>query len=447
MEKILVMGIGKSGMAVARLLHGDAQLAVWDAKAEEELDADNVTWLKDHGIKCYFAEMPTEQYDRAIISPGINPHTEVASFGKELIGELELAYEKSKGTFIAITGTNGKTTVTTLLGMITKEAGFESFTVGNIGNPVCDIALQTTENSILVTEVSNYQLETIKRFRPHIACITNLSPDHLDRHGTAEEYYRCKERIFENQTEEDILVYNADDEQTVVSIAKAKSKKVMFTRTKTEADLNGVSDAAFLKDNIIVVRKDGKDQEIFDVSMLNILGNHNIENVLCACAMAIFAGVKAKTIEKVLKNFKGVEHRLEFVREIKGVRYINDSKGTNTASSIRAIEAIDGPIILIAGGYDKNLDFSDFINSFGKKVRYLILLGKTADKIAKKAIELGFDDENIIKCGSLDACVASAARLGEKGDTVLLSPACASWDMYKSFEERGDEFKALVKAL
>jgi len=435
-------------MAAVKMLYGQADLSVWDVKPEEELDAENVVWLKDHAIKCFFNQIPTEEFDKVVISPGIRPNNEVAKLGKELLGEIELAYEACKGTFIAITGTNGKTTTTTLVGQIFEAAEKESFTVGNIGNPVCDVANKTSDESILVTEVSNYQLETIKTFKPHISAILNLSPDHLDRHGTEEEYYRCKERIFENQTEEDIFVYNADDEQTVKSAAKCtKAKKVIFTRKKAEMELSSVADVAFVKDGVIIVRKDGKDNEIIKIEELQVIGSHNIENVLAACAICIFAGIKAKTIAKVLKTFRGVEHRLELVRELKGVKYINDSKGTNPSASIRAIEAIDAPIILIAGGYEKNLDFAPFVNAFGTKVRYLILLGKTADRSEKAALEVGFKDDDIIKCSTLDACVSAAARLAEKGDVVLLSPACASWDMYKNFEERGDDFKKSVKSL
>ncbi|MDO5331351.1 MAG: UDP-N-acetylmuramoyl-L-alanine--D-glutamate ligase, partial [Bacillota bacterium] len=409
---------------------------------------ENVVWLKDHAIKCYFAQDPTEEFDKVVISPGIKPDNQVAKLGKELIGELELAYEMCKGSFIAITGTNGKTTTTTLAGEFAKSDGLESFTVGNIGDPVTGIADQTTDNSILVTEVSSYQLETIKRFRPHISAIINLSPDHLDRHGDAEEYYRCKERIFENQTEDDILVYNGDDEQTVKSVAKAtKPIKVMFTKKKTEVELNGIANVAFVKDGDIIVRKDNKEQKIIKIEDLQVIGGHNIDDILCASAIAIFAGIKQGSIAKVLRGFRGVEHRLELVRELKGVKYINDSKGTNPDASIRAIEAINQPIILIAGGYEKNLDFTSFANAFGDKVRYLILLGATAGRIEKAALNAGFKDEDIIKCSSLDACVAAATRLAESGDCVLLSPACASWDMYKNFEERGDDFKKSVKNL
>lgn len=447
MEKVLVMGIGKSGMAAVKMLYGNADLSVWDAKPEEDLDAESVIFLKDHAIKCYFNQAPTEEFDKVVISPGINPSNEIAKLGKTLVGEIQLAYDNSKGMHIAITGTNGKTTTTTLVGEILKAAELESFTVGNIGNPVCDIVKETTEKSILVTEVSSYQLETITTYRPHICAILNLSPDHLDRHKTAEEYYRCKERIFENQTEEDILVYNGDDEQTAISASKAKSKKFMFTTKKAEQDLASLSDVAYIKDGAIIVRKDGKDSEIFKTEELQIIGQHNVENVLCACAISVCAGAKVKTIAKVLKSFKGVEHRLELVRELGGVKYINDSKGTNPNASIKAIEAINAPIILIAGGYDKNLDFAPFVNAFGTKVSYLILLGKTADKIEKAALEVGFEDEKIIKCSTIDACVSAAYRLAEKGDVVLLSPACASWDMYKNFEERGADFKKSVKSL
>ncbi|MCQ2553307.1 MAG: UDP-N-acetylmuramoyl-L-alanine--D-glutamate ligase [Clostridia bacterium] len=448
MEKILVMGIGKSGMAALEMLLGSAELSAWDGKPEEELNAESVAWIKANGIKCFFGVTPEEEFDRVVISPGIKPSHPVAKLGKELVGEIELAYENCKGSFIAITGTNGKTTTTTLVGEILKAANKESFTVGNIGSPICGIAKETTDNSVLVTEVSSYQLETIKTFKAHISAIINLAPDHLDRHGSAEEYYRCKERVFENQTENDIFVYNGDDEETVKAAKLAeRPRKIMFTRKQEPIAISNLSDVAYVKDGMITVRLGGKETEIVNVSELQLMGGHNVDNVLCACAICMASGVKGRTIGKVLKAFKGVEHRLEFVREIKGVKFINDSKGTNTDASIRAIEAINAPIILIAGGYDKGLDFKPFIEAFGTKVRYLILLGQTAEKIAKTALECGFKDENIVKCSSMDACVTAAHRLSERGDYVLLSPACASWGMYPNYEVRGEDFKTLVKKL
>ncbi len=446
MKKYLVVGLGKSGLAACRLLAGN-DVSAWDAKPEEEFDTELVAELKGLGISCYFGELPQGEFDEAIVSPGIRPDHAACKLAKELKGELELAYENCHGKFVAITGTNGKTTVTTLVGEFVKAADIPHRVVGNIGNAVCGNLSGVDNTTLMLTEVSSYQLETVIKFHPRISAILNLCPDHLDRHGSAEEYYRCKCRIFENQNEGDFLVYNIDDEETVKHISPACAIKVPFTRTKTPIAFAMEQNIAYVNDGKIFVRRDGKDCDIINVSELQIPGNHNIENVLAAVMIGSLCGVKAKTMSKVLKNFKGIEHRMEFVRELKGVRYINDSKGTNVASSVRALEAINTPIVLIAGGYDKKLDFHAFINAFEDKVRYLILLGETASLIEKAALESGFKYGNIIKCSTLDACVASAAKLAEKGDTVLFSPACASWDMFTSFEERGSEFKRAVKEL
>lgn len=446
MKKYLVIGLGKSGLAACRLLAGN-DVSAWDAKPEEEFDTELLTELKGLGISCCFGELPQGEFDEAIVSPGINPAHKACSLAKEFKGELELAYENCRGEFIAITGTNGKTTVTTLVGEFIKAAGIPGRVAGNIGSAVCDNLSGVDDKTLIITEVSSYQLETVRSFHPRVSAILNLAPDHLDRHGNVEEYYRCKCRIFEKQNEEDFLVYNMDDEETVRHAATARALKVPFTRSRPLIALSMEQNIAYINEGKIFVRKDGKDHEIIAVSELQLSGNHNIENVLAASMIGFLCGVKARTLAKVLKSFRGVEHRMEFVRELKGIRYINDSKGTNVASSVRALEAVNTPIIFIAGGYDKKIDFHPLISAFGDKVRYLILLGDTAPAIEKAALEGGFKYENIIRCSTLDACVASAAKLGEKGDTVLFSPACASWDMFKNFEERGAEFKRAVKEL
>lgn len=448
MKKYLVMGLGRSGISAAKLLAAEADVTCWDIKPEEEFNAEVLEELKALGIKLILGtESIEDHFDECIISPGIRTDHPIAKCADTLTGELELAYENCKGTFAAITGTNGKTTVTTLVGLFASAAEKDCIVAGNIGTAVTGSALQATDDTIMVTEVSSFQLETIRNFHPHVSAILNLAPDHLDRHGTAEEYYRCKCRIFENQTAEDYLVYNLDDEETVRHIEPAKCFKVPFTRKQTKIALSMENNVAYMKDKMVCVRIEGKDHEIINTDDIQVIGLHNVENILAACMIAALCGIRPRIMTKVLKGFKGVEHRMEYVRELKGVRYINDSKGTNPSSSIRAIEAIETPIILIAGGYEKNSDFHEFINSFSGKVRYLILLGKTAERMAKTAVECGFKDEKIIKCATLDACVSSAFKLGEKGDTVLLSPACASWDMFESFEQRGTEFKRIVKDL
>lgn len=449
MKKYLVLGLGKSGISAAKFLCADSKVSCWDVKPEDSFAPELISELREKGIELFFGEdaVLSDDYDECIISPGIKTNHPMVSHAKMLKGELELAYENCKGSFVAITGSNGKTTTTTLVGKLLENAEVKNIVAGNIGVPVCDSALEAGEETVMVTEVSSFQLETIKDFHPHISAILNLAPDHLDRHGSKEEYYRCKCRVFENQTDKDFLVYNMDDEETVKYIENCKAFKVPFTRLKPAIALSMENNIAFVNDGVITVRIDGKETEILNINELQVLGNHNIENVLAACIIAALAGAKPRSMAKVLRSFKGVEHRMEFVREFKGVKYINDSKGTNPDSSIRALEAIETPVILIAGGYEKNSDFTDFIKAFDGKVRYLILLGKTAERMAQAAREGGFKDEDIIKCSTLEACVASAAKLGEKGDTVLLSPACASWDMFENFEQRGELFKKIVKSL
>ena len=404
MKKILIIGSGKSGQAAAKLLEGKAETFIWDDK------------------------MPIEQkpnivdFDELLLSPGVPlSHEMVLSankLGKKVTGELELAYENCEGSFIAITGTNGKTTTTALLGEIFIAAGLDSRVVGNIGRPVSEEVSSATSSTQMITEVSSFQLETVSDFHAHISAILNITPDHLDRHKTFENYAAIKARVAINQTKDDYFVYNLDDPNCVKIANELKGPKLVGFSSKTEK-----------------------------IEKIQIPGEHNMQNALAAAAIARCAGIDEKIILDTIANFKGVEHRMEFVRELYGVSYVNDSKGTNPDSTIKAIEATNTDIILIAGGYEKNSDFTELINKFDSKVKYILSLGVTGPRFAKRAIELGFDEKNIIPCKDMSECVLNASKLAKKGDTVLLSPACASWDMYKSFEERGLDFKNLVNKL
>ena len=459
MESILIMGLGRSGLAAAGLLAGKAELSAWDTKPEDAFADAVIEDLKNKGVKLYMgpdsekelmklAEGGEKPFDRVVISPGITPKHPVASLGKEIIGELELACESTDCPFLAITGTNGKTTTTTLVGEILKAAEMPCRVVGNIGEPVSAQVQGADRDTVMVAEVSSFQLETIKKFRPHVAAMLNVTPDHLDRHGSVEEYARMKARVAENQTEEDFFVYNYDDPGACELAAKiVRPALVPFTTKNEGMDLVMHPNAAFVKEGYIYVRKNGKEIKLCKAADLQIPGKHNLENALGAAAVAVFAGAPKGAVSKTLRSFKGVEHRIEYVRTYKGVRYVNDSKGTNPDSTIKAIEATDTPIILIGGGYEKKSDFTELIEHFGGKVKYLVLMGATAERFKETALKCGFPDERIVKCPSLEACVASCAQLASPGDTVLLSPACASWDMFTGYEQRGRIFKELVKKL
>ena len=404
MKKVLIIGSGKSGQAAQRLLEGKAESFIWDDKMSED------------------QKPKVADFDEVLLSPGVplsHPMAEEAvKLNKKLTGELEVAYENCDANFVAITGTNGKTTTTALTAEIFKAAGFDSRAVGNIGLPVSEEVMTASKDTMMITEVSSFQLETVSDFHAHISAILNITPDHLNRHKTFENYAAIKARVTTNQGEGDFFVYNLDDPNCVKIAQSLNGPKLVGFSSKTQK-----------------------------IENIQIPGDHNMQNALAAAAIARCAGISEDIILKTIANFKGVEHRMEFVRELNGVRYINDSKGTNPDSTIKAIEATNPDIILIAGGYEKNSDFSDVIKSFNGKVIYILTLGVTGPRFAAKAIELGFDKNKIISCISMADCVDNAHRLAKAGDTVLLSPACASWDMYKSFEERGDDFKNLVNSL
>ncbi|MFZ5965849.1 MAG: UDP-N-acetylmuramoyl-L-alanine--D-glutamate ligase [Bacillota bacterium] len=447
-KKVLVVGLATSGIpTVNTLVTAGAYVTVNDIKSKDHLQ-EIMNELSRFEVEYILGRHPLddeiEGFDLIVLSPGVPtdlPFIEKSrACGKEIIGELELAYQLCRGRFVAITGTNGKTTTTALTGEIFKNAKTETYVVGNIGVAAVSKALEASENAYMVTEVSSFQLESIKGFKPIISAVLNITPDHLNRHKTMDNYIDAKANIFKNQEAADKLVLNADDEIVYNLKKRTKSYVIPFSRKKV------LDHGAFVLEHHIVVKEEGKAHQIIcDVDELQIPGDHNLENALAAAAIAYWVGIDIQWIAYTLRSFKGVEHRIEFVDEIDGVQYINDSKGTNPDSSIAAIKAMRRPIVLIAGGMDKGSDFTDFINTFSNKVKHMILFGETAVKIKNTAEKCGFKHCILVK--NLDEAVDVASKNALKGDVVLLSPACASWDMYKSFEQRGQHFKDCVKKI
>lgn len=448
-KKVVVVGTGVSGMGAVKLLsETSADITLYDGNDKADRDEILKKIPDDCDLRLIIGEMPDEvvkETDLLVISPGVPIDSDIVKlFEKENVpvwGEIELAYNFEQGTVFAITGTNGKTTTTTLVGEIMKKYNKQTFVVGNIGNSYTSEVLKTTKDSYTVAEISSFQLETIREFAPKGSAILNITPDHLNRHYTMENYAAVKESITKNQwkvREDDYCVLNYDD-KVLREFGKTIKNPVYFSRKEKP------SKGAYL-DGRIIRYFDGKDDyEVMSVDDMHLFGNHNYENVMAAIAMTIEAGVPLNIIINVIKDFMGVEHRIEYVRDKNGVRYYNDSKGTNPDSSIKALEAMSRPTILIAGGYDKHSEFDEFIEAFDNKVKLMVLLGQTADKIEETAVRHGFT--NIIKTDSLEKAVNICAENAVSGDVVLLSPACASWGMFKNYEERGKLFKEYVNSL
>lgn len=446
-KNVLVVGLGKSGIAATEaMIKLGARVAVQDSKKEEDTDAKVIEFLKENNVELFLGKLPQDfaSFDMLILSPGVNPELEfvqkAASQGAEIVGELEIAYRLAKGTFVALTGTNGKTTTTTLVGEIFKKSGRKTNVVGNIGVAVVSKALETTDEDWLITETSSFQLQTVKEFKPVVSAILNITPDHLNRHHTMEEYGQAKANIFANQTEDDYAVVNGDDDFCVRLAKKGNARVVMFSSTRE------LEKGAFLKDGqLVLVTEDGETVHLCDRAELKILGKHNVENALAAAAICYYAGIEPRVITETLKEFAGVEHRIEFCGEVNGAKYYNDSKGTNVDAAVTALRALEKNVILIAGGDGKSQDFVPFIENFNGSVKHMVLLGRDAKIIAEAADKCGFKDYSFGK--DMEECVKICHELAAEGDNVLLSPACASWDMYKNFEQRGDHFKGIVKAL
>lgn len=446
-RKIMVVGMGRSGMAAVKELHAlGAVVTAQDIHTLEELDPRFAKYMEREQIDAVLGGNPEDPtgYDMIVLSPGVAPNLpflEAArSAGVEVIGELEMAYRLTHGKFVAITGTNGKTTTTTLVGKIFEAAGRKKEVIGNIGVAAISKASDSTDDEWLITEASSFQLETTVTFAPVIAAVLNLTPDHLNRHKTMAAYAEAKQMVTANQTEEDYLVFNLDDRACDMIAMKTHAKKIPFSR-KQELTVG-----AYLKDDCLVVKdEEGVVHPICKKDELLIIGDHNVENALAAAAIAYFAGIDPETIGKAVKAFPGVEHRIEYCGAVDGVSYYNDSKGTNVDAALIALRALKDHILLIAGGDGKAQDFADLGKALPGRVKELILFGRDAKEIGKAAEAAGFTAITYEK--DLHGCVLAAAAKAEAGDKVLLSPACASWDMYDNYEQRGDHFKSCVQQM
>ena len=452
-KKVLVFGSGISGVsAAALLLQEGAEVVLYDGN--DRLDAAGIKEQIEGQAKGSvsvvlgaFPEALLSELSLVVMSPGVPTDlpsvNQMRDAGIPIWGEIELAYVLGKGDVLAITGTNGKTTTTALLGAIMKNFRESTFVVGNIGNPYTSVVRETKDDSVIVAEMSSFQLETIHTFCPKVSAILNITPDHLNRHHTMEEYIRVKECITENQTMDDLCVLNYEDE-----ILRPFGEKLMAEKKVQVmyfSSLRALKDGIYYQDGEIRIAKNGETELLTRTDDLRLLGLHNFENVMVASAMALHAGVPMETVRKVIQEFAGVEHRIEYVCEKDGVAYYNDSKGTNPDAAIKGIQAMNRPTLLIGGGYDKQSTYEEWIQAFDGKVRFLVLIGDTKEKIAKAARSVGFND--IIMADNLKEAVQICHDKANAGDAVLLSPACASWDQFKSYEQRGELFKEYVRAL
>lgn len=437
-KKVLVVGLGKSGRAAYDLLRNmNAQVSLYDGK--KDLDTS------DYDAPVYLGEIPEKElagFFCAVFSPGVPLDLPLADQLREykipIIGEIELAFLRERGMVAGITGTNGKTTTTTLVGEIMKAHNEETYVVGNIGNPYTKEVEKTSAGSVTVAEISSFQLETIDTFRPVVSAILNITPDHLNRHKTMEEYSRVKLLITKNQSEDELCVLNYDD-VFLRSCAKNLSCQVAFFSSTRK-----VEHGLYQNENKEIVDAE-TGQILMKMAECHLPGDHNCENIMAAILITRRLGVPVDRILETVKAFQAVEHRVEFVKNVAGVDYYNDSKGTNPDAAIKGIQSMSRPTILIGGGYDKGGEFDDWIESFGGRVKRLLLLGATKERIAQTAARHGFTDYELV--ASLEEAVKRAAELAEDGDAVLLSPACASWDMFDSFEQRGTLFKEYVRNL
>ncbi|MDH7576414.1 MAG: UDP-N-acetylmuramoyl-L-alanine--D-glutamate ligase [Bacillota bacterium] len=449
-KKVLVIGIARSGQAALRFLTSSgAQVTATDLKQEEDLGKEfqELKELPATFVTGRYPRVKRGEYDLIIISPGVPPTIfpvqKARKLGIPVWSELELAARLIKQPIIAVTGTNGKTTTTSLLGFIFQKAGIDCIVAGNIGIPLIQEVERTRRArdhvAYWVVEVSSFQLELIETFRPRIAVFLNLTPDHLDRHGTLENYGRTKARIFENQSPGDFAVLNYDDPWLLKLAPDLKSQIYWFSR-------QGLPGAGIGREGDWIKFTNNRAKDVLcAVHDIKLPGPHNLENALAAAAAALLAGIKQEVIVQALATFPGVPHRMELVRVINGVKYVNDSKGTNPESVLKALDAYQEPVILIAGGKNKGSDFCSLAKKINQKVKALILLGEAAPLIGKAVRAAGF--YQIWEVASLTDAVQTAYFLAQPGDVVLLSPACASWDMFRDFEERGNLFRQLVNQL
>ena len=444
-KRVLVVGLGKSGLAAARFLKergarvtvSDARPATLIAELPGLLEQGIMVEAGSHGLLTF------RRQDLIVVSPGVPASTpelkQVRAMGMHIIGELELGAQSLQGEVLAITGSNGKTTTTSLLGEILKAAGKPTLVGGNIGKPVTELVPESTPETWSVLEVSSFQLETVETFRPRIAMVLNITPDHLDRHGNFENYAAAKARITEFQTAEDFLVLNAEDKATQMVAAKTKAQIYWFSARRQ------IKQGTFVHgETIFFIPSEGaKPEPVMPVAEIPLAGAHNVENVLAAVCAARLAGVASEAIRTAVAAFKAVEHRLEFVRELHGVRYYNDSKATNVDATVKAVEAFAGGIYLILGGKDKDSDYAAMGPLLHERVKTVITIGSAAEKIEHQLAGV----VKIERAETMDRAVALAHEVAVAGDTVLLAPACASFDQFQNYEHRGQVFKSLVQSL
>ena len=442
-KRVLVVGLARTGMATALFCAAQgARVTATDTRTESELDAA-VAELRKAGVGLELAGHRQELIqgaDLIIPSPGVPADAPLLqsarSKGVTIWSEIELASRFLKGRLIGITGSNGKTTTTSLIEHILRKAGFSTILAGNIGTPLISCVEKTSDKTITIAELSSFQLELIEKFRPNISVFLNLTPDHLDRHHTLESYAAAKARIFENQTEADSAVLNADDPGTT-PYAPAKPQLFWFSRKQR------VAQGAFVTGNDILFRSEGTEEKVLKLADIPLAGSHNVENVLAAVAAARLAGAQPAAVAKGVRSFAGVEHRLEFVAEIGGVRFYNDSKATNVDATLKALDAFPGRILIILGGKDKGSDYTVLQPRLREKAILALLIGAAAGKIEKQIA----GSVAIEQAGTIERAVETAANAARPGDVVLLAPACASFDQFQNYEHRGRVFKELVHQL
>ena len=453
-RRVIVVGTGKSGIGSAVLLEKNGALPVlYDQNDKTDKEAVKAVLREKLGketkAEVYTGDFPKALVENAVLtvlSPGVPVDADFVVYMKEhgmhVWGEIELAYHFAKGSVIAITGTNGKTTTTSLVGQI-MQAHYDSvYIVGNIGNPYTDAAPLMREDTVSVAEISSFQLETIEEFHPRVSAILNITPDHLNRHHTMENYVAAKEAVTINQTQEDYCILNYENEYTRNFGDRCPAKVVYFSSAQR------LENGLYYENKDIYLAVEGVPQRLLNVKTdMNLVGVCNIENVMAAIGISMSAGVPMETIVAAVKRVVAVEHRIEYVATKKGVVYYNDSKATNTDAAIQGIKAMDRPTILIGGGYDKDSTYDDWIRCFDGKVKKLVLIGQTREKIAACAVRCGFPKEDILFEDTFEAALEACVREAAAGDAVLLSPACASWGMFPNYEVRGTQFKEYVMNL
>ncbi len=448
-KNILIVGTGISGMGALKALSTvQANCILYDGN--ESLTKEEVLGKLPEGCHAEICigklrEEVLHSLDMAVVSPGVpidSPLLDtLRAEGIAIIGEIELGYQLAKGRIIAITGTNGKTTTTTLVGQMMQNYFESVFVVGNIGNPYTLEALKTTDNTVTVAEISSFQLETVEEFCPEVSAILNVTPDHLNRHYTMENYAGTKEKITKGQTKAQYCILNYENEYTRdFGLNRCPARVVFFSSKRV------LEEGIYCQGDTIYVAKDGKHGAVLNIHRdMNLVGTCNVENVMAALGMGLSFGLPLESLLRTIKAFKAVEHRIEFVDTKGGVDYYNDSKGTNPDAAIQGVLAMSKPTILIGGGYDKQNEYDEWIESFGDKVKLLVLIGQTREKIAACAKAHGFTD--YLFADTFEECLKICTEHAKPGDAVLLSPACASWGMFPNYEERGRQFKAYVHSL